>query len=167
MSMYPIATATPNNTSAVTFTNIPQTFSHLVVHASVFTNTAQGMLWAVNGDSNNANYRGQAMWGNGSTIGSASANNRYVLSYAGFHDSTNPYGFVMTILDYTNTNKNKSARILTGGDRNGAGGVEFLYQVWLNTSAITSITFTPDANNFVTPAKFTLYGMTTSTMTGA
>ena len=66
----------------------------------------------------------------------------------------------MDILDYTNTNKNKTVRVLQGFDENGSGVVafnSFLYST--NTNAITSLTLTSSGTSFAQYSSFALYGI--------
>jgi glycosyltransferase involved in cell wall biosynthesis len=56
--------------------------------------------------------------------------------------------------------KTETFRMLGGGDRNGSGGVHLQSGVWLNTNAITSITFTSvSPYNFNQYSQFALYGI--------
>jgi hypothetical protein len=68
---------------------------------------------------------------------------------------------IIDFLDYSNTNKNKTARILNGYDTNGNGEVwlsSYLYST--DTSAITSIEFIPwDLSTFAQYSTFVLYGV--------
>jgi hypothetical protein len=73
---------------------------------------------------------------------------------------------VIDILDYKDTNKYKTTRILAGCDTNTAvsstQGVVGLYSgSWRNTNAITSITLRTPATgaNFVSGTRFYLYGI--------
>jgi hypothetical protein len=68
---------------------------------------------------------------------------------------------VIDILDYTSVNKNKTVRLLTGVDRNGAGLVVARSGAWYNSStAISSITLTEtNGNNWTTDTTFALYGI--------
>ena len=68
---------------------------------------------------------------------------------------------VLDILDYANTSKYTTARILGGIDINGSGGnIRLDSGVWMNTAAVTSLTISPTtANNFVQYSSFALYGI--------
>lgn len=68
---------------------------------------------------------------------------------------------IIDILDYANTNKNTTVRVLSGVDVNGAGGlIRFASSVWLKTDAITSISLNPrSAGNFKQYSTFALYGV--------
>jgi hypothetical protein len=73
---------------------------------------------------------------------------------------------VIDILDYTNTNKNKTFRLMGGTDTNGSGNADFESGMWMNTAAITQLDFFA-TNNFTEYTRFDLYGFTTSSATGA
>lgn len=169
--MFPIATLTPNGVSSAAFTNIPQTFTHLVIHATAFSAAASGALANFNSDSIATNYARSGLSSTGAAVQNSSAaasGTTYIWSYAGYQDATTPYGAVMTILDYSNTTKNKVMRVYAAGDRNGAGGMEMNYLLWENTAAITRIDILNDiGSNWVTPTRFSLYGVSVSSATGA
>jgi hypothetical protein len=67
---------------------------------------------------------------------------------------------VVDILDYTNTNKYTTNRAGQGYDRNGAGRVYLASSLWMNTAAVSTITFTEyNGNNFAEYSSFALYGI--------
>ena len=155
-----IATTTLGSaTASVTFSSIPSTYTHLQVRA-ISRNTSSvdaNSVLSLNG--NSIGYR-HFLFGNGSTAGAgAAANGEGVISAPSAF--SNVFGaFVMDILDYTNTNKNKTVRVLQGYDENGGGVVafnSFLYST--NTNAITSLTLTSSGTNFAQYSSFALYGI--------
>jgi hypothetical protein len=151
--------------SSITFSNIPQNYAHLQIRWIARQDTAgQGdseFQARFNGDSG-ANYKYHSLFGDGSTAYGAHGGNTFFASGRGVAASiaSNIYGIsVMDILDYTNTNKNKVTRILSGWDANGSGYM-FLYSgLWMNTSAITSITLLGDTGSFIQYSSFALYGI--------
>jgi hypothetical protein len=67
---------------------------------------------------------------------------------------------VVDILDYANTNKYKTVRSLGGIDNNGSGFLMYNSGLWMNTSAITSLSFTFDSpNTFTEYTQFALFGI--------
>ena len=67
---------------------------------------------------------------------------------------------VVDILDYGNTNKYKTVRNLGGEERNGNGTIALESGAWLNTNAVSTVTFkTVSANNFAQYSSFALYGI--------
>lgn len=66
---------------------------------------------------------------------------------------------IIDVIDYSNTNKYKTVRTLTGNDRNGAGRIDLFSHSWRNTNAINEITITCGIGNFVQYSHFALYGI--------
>jgi hypothetical protein len=116
-----------------------------------------------NSDTGN-NYVWHYLRGNGSiATASASSSTSYILSgnVVASTGGSDMFGAgVIDILDYSNTNKNTTARILNGEDRNGAGFLYFNSGLWMNTNAITSIVLAPDSGTLWTRySSFALYGI--------
>jgi hypothetical protein len=66
----------------------------------------------------------------------------------------------MDILDYANTSKNKTIRMLSGNDRNGSGDIILISGLWASTSAINQIDLRLEsAANFAQYSQFALYGI--------
>jgi len=155
--------------SSISFTSIPSTFKHLqvrLISREDGTNPGQAPLWLrFNSDSGN-NYSWHRFYGVGSgTPGSdAGTTTDWILAGIGAENSNPADNFSTTIfdvLDYANTNKNKTIRGLSGEEVNGAGGyVGFHSGLWQNTNAITSMTFFPNATrSFIQYSTFALYGI--------
>jgi hypothetical protein len=154
-------------TSTITFSSIPQTYTHLQIRAIARENSGavanfNDLLVRFNSDSG-ANYRYHYINSNGTAAVAGTAGS---LTYAWGLDTTgaasaaNVYASnVLDILDYTNTNKNTTTRTLTGADFNGSGALDYISSLWLNTAAITSITITTGGNNFAEYSSFALYGI--------
>lgn len=161
-----IATVTVGSGGATTidFNNIPQTYTHLQLRTFARrggTGGSTGINATFNGDTN-TNYGQHYIEADGST---AAAGNNVPLSLFGIVDisggSTTANVFavgVADILDYTNTNKYKTVRGLTGVDTNGAGGITFRSGLWRSTSAITSMSLTV-TSGFAQYSHFALYGI--------
>jgi len=69
---------------------------------------------------------------------------------------------ILDIHDYTSTTRNKTFRSFSGVDNNDTtqGATRLSSGVWLNTAAITSLTFSTNAGaNFTTSTQFALYGI--------
>ena len=159
-----IATATGTGSSGViTFSSIPSTYKHLQLR---MTGRSSGgnteIAFTCNSDTA-ANYSRHYLYGDGSTTGAGASTSTtsmsigYVAASTALA-STNAVN-VLDILDYANTNKYKTFRILTGLDVNGAGGfVQLSSGAWRSTSAISTLTLTL-ANNYTTATQFALYGI--------
>ena len=55
--------------------------------------------------------------------------------------------------------KYKSIKILNGADTNGGGDIQFQSGLWMNTNAVSSISFFLTAGTFSSGAIFALYGI--------
>jgi hypothetical protein len=164
-----IATITVGSggSSTITFSSIPSTYKHLQIrsisHASGGTQPA--MLMRVNGVSSSGAYFWHGLEGNGSSAYAYAAGSlttaMYIYSVAGGSFGSDVFsGHVIDVLDYANTNKNKTIRSLGGEDGNGLGYISFNSGVRLDTAAISSITFTLDGgHNFNQFSQFALYGI--------
>ena len=159
-----IATATvgAGGASTITFSSIPQTYTHLQIRAltsGTASASAQINFGYNNGtfDNTSSNYRSHHVYGSGST---AAANGdfpgAYVPYFLGGAVTASPGGSIIDILDYTNTNKNKVFREFTGYDANGSGYVTLGSGLWILTNAITDIKFTSSFNQYT---QFALYGI--------
>jgi hypothetical protein len=164
--MTALATATGTGSSGViTFSSIPSGYTHLQIRGIArgtqsATNTSTALTF--NGDTA-TNYSWHNLTGDGSTAtagGSATQANIYSMRSPAASALANTYNvFVMDILDYGNTNKYKTIRILQGYDLNGSGYSEMFSGNWRSTSAITSLTFTLASGSYTTGSTFVLYGV--------
>jgi hypothetical protein len=158
--MEPIASTLvgAGGTNSITFSDIPQTYKHLQVRATVLgTGSISWQPMTFNGDTGN-NYTNHGITANGSTVSAfGEANHGFISHQAAI--STNPFVMVMDILDYANTNKYKTVRTLGGYDANGSGILTFRSGLWMNTNAITTIKIQPNANNYSQYSRFSLYGI--------
>lgn len=165
------------SSTQVTFSNIPQTFTHLQVRGFIRTTFAavEDTIYAYNfnNDTNTTGSAYHGLSGNGSSPVSSTGTGSFssVLGFCPGNNATaNVYGsFVLDILDYTNTNKNKTLRIISGYDNNGSGTVSLFSSLPLTrpgTNAITSLSIVLNGN-ITTASRFDLYGITVSSLTGA
>ncbi len=174
MSMFPIASTTLTSAGAITFSSIPQTFTHLQIRFSVrsdFASAVAAGFLRFNGDSTSS-YANHSLFGDGSSVTSTGATATSVASLGNFPAATSTANVfdacIIDVLDYTNINKNKTIRTLSGFDANGSGQVYLASSVWLNTAAITSILLVSGGGaNFVAGTRADLYGISTSNATGA
>ena len=180
MSMFPIASATSSGATAdFQFTSIPQTFTHLqlrIMHRSTSSNAAGFNFLFLNGIYNSpfTQYSFHQLLGDGASATSAGVANNSRIEYwsPSTPVSTDTAGIfavsIIDILDYSNTNKNKTVRILTGYDKNGSGRVGMISGMLYTTqAAITQIDFEDGFGNFAAGSRADLYGISTSTATGA
>ena len=153
-----IATTTVSSaTPSVTFSSIPQTYTHLQIRAFSFNST-----WVIIQPNGSTPVISQALYG----TGAAATANSYTTNYNGIivnnsAVSTAGSAAIVDILDYTNTNKTKTIRSLSGSDGNNTSGqVWFISTLYNSTSAITSITIAGQGGgNLQQYSHFALYGI--------
>lgn len=73
--------------------------------------------------------------------------------------TTIPSFFEFHIFSYASTSVNKTVLSKAANDKNGAGSVNAQVGLWRSTSAITSIEFSLNANNYAADTTATLYGI--------
>ena len=159
-------------TSSITFSSIPSTYSHLQVRAITRSNRTSDIndVFAItlNSDTTSGNYYAHILFGNGSSTGAFSSQtaNGSAGMYVGLWQASstttaNVFGSaILDVLDYANTNKNKTLRALTGFDANGSGSIGLQSGAWFSTSAVNSITFFPVfGTSFNQYTQFALYGV--------
>jgi len=151
-------------TASITFSGIPSTYKHLQVRGIVRpTSNNADMRLTLNSDTG-SNYARHRLIGNGSTVdatGTAST------AFIGFFDANglqtgtaSVFGVaIIDILDYANTSKYKTVRILSGNDNNGSGQVGLSSGLWQSTAATTTLTLVMSAGNLDTYSSFALYGI--------
>ena len=146
-------------------------YKHLQIRA-VAAQTANIHEWKmrVNGDATAGKYWSHYLVGNGSTVTSGNTNLPYFqlkqciprLSALGYgadvDDSFN--ATIVDVLDFSDTSKNTTVRTLSGfHEAGGLGqGISLNSGGWFDTTAITSISFEPNAGSLVTGCRFSLYG---------
>ena len=169
-AMIPLMTTTVGSAvSAVTFSDIPQSYEHLQIRAILKTNEnssgATNIEMRFNSDTA-GNYTRHYLRGTGSGAdsgGSASQSKLTVgTAVQGSATLANMFGaMVVDILDYTNTNKYTTVRASSGQDTNGSGtaGIWLQSGVWLNTASITSISLFSSSSNINQYSHFALYGI--------
>ena len=163
---YSIASTT-GQAGNVTFSNIPSTYKHLELRMSLRdTGGTTGIAeWYVtfNGDTTGSNYWKSRFYGDGSSL---TGQDTLVSSEGiwGVHYPRNGSALtgcaILQINDYQNTNKWKTIHSFGGGGKdtsNVALGISFGH--WKSTSAITSITISPNQTGFVSSNTFALYGI--------
>ena len=152
--------------SSITFSAIPQTgYKHLQVRGIYRYTVALDILsMQLNGDTA-ANYSSHKIIGDGSSVGAGATASASKMDLGYMMNSSTNYGAMVTdILDYTNVNKAKTVRALSGTDLNGSGYINLNSSAWYNNTssvypAINSIKIYPDAGTFSQYSSFSLYGV--------
>jgi hypothetical protein len=163
-----IATTTVSSSvSTITFSSIPATYTHLQIRSIARGTVASGEMqtfYRFNSDTG-TNYAHHFFRADGSTLyggsGTSLSQISAVTRYSAANATSNIFGAGVTdILDYANTSKYTTIRSLGGIDANGSGQVYFTSGLWMNTSAITSITIgINDGGDFAQYSQFALYGI--------
>lgn len=153
--------------STVTFAGVPSGYKHLQIRGiAKLADSGSGDLYhqiRYNGDTG-SNYSWHMMYGVGTgsvyATGGASTNSMtpYGLPIAG---NSGAFGaFVMDVLDYASTTKNKTMRMFTGWDGNGNGDILEASGTWYNSSSpVTSVSFTSPSGLYLENSHFALYGV--------
>ena len=162
--------------SFVEFTSIPQTYTHLQMRWITRTNRAtystDDFKFQINGRTTAAYYTNHRTTGSGAAVTTenypnSSALTGYLLGIpAAAGATTSVFGVGITdILDYKNTNKNKTLRSLSGMDNNSASANTLGYVTiqsggFLDTTAISSIKILPGNGTLLSEyTSFALYGV--------
>jgi hypothetical protein len=164
-----IATVTVGSggASSIDFTSIPSTYQHLQIRILARGAAATNFISAgirFNSDTG-SNYAIHQLLGSGSAASSGSDINItsiYRTFIPAANQTSGRFGAgVVDILDYANTNKNKTTRTLTGFDLNGSGYIILRSGLWRSTSAVSSITLfdADNAGGFAEYSSFALYGI--------
>lgn len=165
-----IATVTvgAGGSSSIDFTSIPSTYKHLQIRAISRTNrgdTNDFMTVRFNSDTG-TNYAYHSLYGNGASAGAADTGTSTGTPWSGVTAGGNAtasiFGAVIwDVLDYQNTNKYKTLRLLSGTDQNGTTGrIYFQSNLWQSTSAISTVTIIPTYGTlFSQYSHFALYGI--------
>jgi hypothetical protein len=176
--MYPIATSgtLASTTGSYTFSNIPQTFTHLQLRTYVRNtgpSTNGNQIYAYFNNDNTSNYPWNWVYGDGATVGVGTFTQTSVMVGQACQGGVAANMFasnVCDILDYTNTNKLKAVKSIGGYDANPTattnGFVALTGGQWNSTAAITSMTLQSNFS-FAAGCRFDLYGISVSNQTGA
>lgn len=154
------------NASTITFTGIPNNYTHLQIRGTVLGSAAaSGSLQCrINGDST-AVYTRHELGGNGSTAYAYANTAQTSANMYGYYDNIAnnnfPCAFIVDILDYQNTTKFKTIRILSGMNKNGAnyGEVFFKSSLWQNASPVNSLSIFIGGQDMATYSSISLYGV--------
>ena len=165
-----IATATGTGSSnTITFNSIPGTYQHLQIRYIGKTAynqiSSSAILFRINGDTG-TNYSTHRLIGGGSSAASQGYSSQTSFFGLGITNGSttivNMMGVgIIDIHDYASTTKNKTMRSIFGFDCNTNNVQEITLGsgVWLNTSAITSLTLVANDGNWSTNTQIALYGI--------
>ena len=152
----------PSAVSTVTFNSIPGTYKHLIMRFNLIcTSSGANFQTQFNGDSSSADYVSHRLYGNGSTTnagGYSAGVFGYVLQFNNGAVVTYPTIGIIDVMDYANTNKNKTVKSLMGANQNtSTGNIQLNSGLWLSTAAINSLTFAVSSGTYT--GTISLYGV--------
>jgi hypothetical protein len=159
-------TTLSSSASGVTFSGLDTLaagYAHLQIRAVVRgVQSGTATLKAnLNGDTG-SNYSYHRLEGNGSSVSSAGGGSIPFLSLGkvpGTSDSSEVFApAIIDILNFSSTSQNTTARALSGnvGDVN---NIALKSGLWVNTAAVTSISFANSSGDMVAGTRFSLYGI--------
>ena len=168
-AMYSIGTVLVGSggASSISFTSIPSTYKHLQLRITSRDNraaTLNNFHMRLNSDTTNS-YTYHTALADTSTVVSDGTTSPVDKTDYYYEPSTSTTASVFAssvidILDYSFSTKYKTIRMSGGYDNNGVGRLTFTSNLWINTSAVTGISFTNSSGaNFSQYSSFALYGI--------
>lgn len=145
--------------ASITFAGIPTGYKHLQIRAlSLSSGAGSSATIEFNGTTApNALYNTHNLYGTGTGSGTAAYTAQYSFAPDFQGTASAPGAAVIDILDYSNTNKFKTTKVLSGYDANGSGIVGITSNLWRDTTAISSITI--KYTSILQYSSFALYGV--------
>jgi hypothetical protein len=155
------------NTANLQLQSIPQGYKHLQLRWTLRDSgafTYRGAFIEINGNTVTGSNSQHFLYGNGSSVTSASGTNLGRFDIANVVPAANAtsgsYGVgIVDILDYTSTTKNKTIRGMFGIVQPGdITQVELYSSMWNSTSALNWLTIYTN-NNMIAGSRVSLYGV--------
>ena len=147
--------------SSISFTGIPLGYKHLQIRNSYMqTSGGQNVTARFNGDTG-ANYSYHNFYADGAGSAGANGSGGSSVMYCGYSQVNTTYYTsidIIDILDYSNTNKYKTMKSLSGSDANGSGLIRIASGSWQSVNPVETITITSGAD-FAQHSTFALYGV--------
>lgn len=148
--------------ASIEFTNIPNTYTDLVLKMSVRVNTAQvgqAILISLNGST--ADFTNRFMQGNGSSP-STGTFARYIATAPATSSTADTFGNASVYIPNYAGNTNKSMSTDSVSENNATNAFAAIQaNLWSQTAAITSLKIEPEnGNSFLQYSSATLYGIT-------
>ena len=144
----------------IDLTSISATYTHLQIRFAAKNTSSQSDINVTFNNDSSSTYYWHNLYGNGSSGVAGFGGNTYLRLSESVMATTTADAVsvgIIDILDYGNTNKNKTLRAFYGL-RDGAGRIYQASGYWPSTSAITSVKLTASAGNFASISRFSLYG---------
>ena len=164
-----IASATGTGSSdTITFSSIPSTYTSLQIRfigRTTASDVPANLHIRLNGDTG-SNYAQHQLSGDGTTVTASGLATQTRIRGGAISTAAETAGImgvnIIDIHDYASTTRNKTIRIFSGVDKNGAGGfVELGSGLWASTSAVNSVSLftTVTGGSWSTNSTFALYGI--------
>ena len=161
-----VVTVGSGGASSITFAGIPQAgYQHLQIRAIARTTRSgfnfEQLRMQINLDTT-TNYNSHALQGTGSAASAFSNGDLAYIDFYGAPASTTANifsSYIFNFLDYTNINKYKTIRCLSGVDINGDGRIYLSSGTWRSTSSINTIKIYAPNSNIAQYSQFSLYGI--------
>lgn len=151
----PITTTTVSSAvSSVTFTNVSQSYTDLVIVFNGTLSSADNNSIEFNNENQNQLYSVTRLYGNGSTVGSnrSSAQNSMQIGEMATVPSTD----IIQIFNYSGTT---SSKVVISSGRNTSGFLKNTIGLFRSNSAITTIKIMTSGANYQVGSTFTIYGI--------
>jgi len=158
MTLVSTTTVGSGGAASIEFTNIPQTGKDLLLAISArstHSTEADNILLSLN--SSTANFSGRYLFGNGSTVASGT-DTRESGGYTGSVATANTFSNVQVYFSNYTSSANKSFSVDSVTENNSTNVSLYIdAKLWSDTSAISSMTLTPNSGNFVQYTTASLY----------
>jgi hypothetical protein len=162
--MQHIETVTLGSAQTVTFTSIPDTFTDLVIYASIrgSSNPFLGMGF----NNSVVSFSNRQLTGDGSGAGSSTRSDTFIGSMGGSSDTANTFGSAKIYIPNYAGASNKSFSVDLVSENNATGAFQTITAgLWSNTAAITSVElYQWNSGNakepFAANSTISLYGIT-------
>jgi hypothetical protein len=151
------------NTSSVTFSNIDQNYTDLVIVANVATSVA-GAQNVMRFNGSTGNYSTTEIYGTGSAISSYRFTGQSYLWFSsgvGIGSTLGQSSFTAHLNNYANSTANKTTMMRLSSNSGTYPGTVLAVGMWSNTSPITSVTLFADTGSttWLAGSTFDLYGI--------
>jgi len=155
-----IATQTADGLSGtITFSNIPQTYAHLQLRGYAAANGATQLDARFNNISTSS-YSHHVLGQYGAGTFGEGEGARNTMIFEALTSDTNVFtAYVIDILDYANTTRNKTTRGMQGFSNDGSVRGSIASNAFYSTAAITRIDLIARSANFRSGSVFALYGI--------
>ena len=160
ISTYTVSGSNLLGTTGYTFTNIPSTYTDLVlIQNTLLTAPAIGLIRVGNNTIDaGTNYSQNAVGGNGSTASSGRTTNATVWNTNLAHMTSGWGIYITNIMNYSNSTTYKTC--LQRYNNQTYGATEAIVGLWRSTSTINRVQVLLDrAESYVVGTTFTLYGI--------